>query len=49
MEKKLQDTYVDCLDPELVCVQVILLSKHFCTGILMQRVDVILERIFFTT
>ena len=40
VEKKLQDAQVDCSDPELDCILVILPSKHSPTGILMQKEDI---------
>ena len=46
MEKKLQDAHVNCVDPDLNCILVILPSKHSPTGILIQRENVILEWIF---
>ena len=46
-ERKLQDAHVDHLDLELDCILVILPSKHFPTGLLMQRENIILEWIFY--
>lgn len=46
VEKKLQDVYADCLDPELDCILVILSSTHSPILVLMQREDDILEWIF---
>jgi hypothetical protein len=50
VERKLQDTHLDCIDPKMSCILVILPSTHSPTGILMQREDYILEwRFFFCT
>jgi hypothetical protein len=46
IERKLQDTHLDHIDPKMACILVILPSNHFPTGILMQREDYILECIF---
>lgn len=46
VERKLQDTHLDRIDPKMACVLVILPSTHSPTGILMQREDYILEWIF---
>ncbi|KAL6070456.1 hypothetical protein STEG23_006043, partial [Scotinomys teguina] len=45
-EKTIHEAHVDRVNPELKCILVILPSRHFPTGILMQRKDVILEWIF---
>ena len=49
VEEKLQNIHVDRVDPKLTCILVILPCKHSTIGILMQREDIILECIFFTT
>lgn len=46
VERKLQDTHLDRIDPKMACILVILPSTHSPTGILMQREDYILEWIF---
>ncbi|KAL6084271.1 hypothetical protein STEG23_038369 [Scotinomys teguina] len=46
VEKTIREVHVDCVNPELKCILVILPSRHSPTGILMQREDVILEWIF---
>jgi hypothetical protein len=44
--RKLQDTYLDHIDPKMVRILVILPFTHSPTGNLMQREDYILEWIF---
>ncbi|KAL6091746.1 hypothetical protein STEG23_010248 [Scotinomys teguina] len=46
VEKTIREAHVDRVNPELKCILVILPSRHYPTGILMQREDVILEWIF---
>ena len=46
VERKLQDTHLDHIDPKMACILVILPSTHSPTGILMQREDYFLEWIY---
>ena len=46
IEEKLQEAHVDRVNPKLSCILLILPSRISPTGILMQRVDIILEWIF---
>ena len=49
VERKLQDTHLDCIDPKMSCILVILPSTQSPSGILMQRKDCVLEWVFFST
>jgi hypothetical protein len=49
VERKLQDTHLDCIDPKMAYILVILPSTHSPSGILMQRKDCVLEWVFFST
>ena len=49
VERKLQDTHLDLLDPKMACILVILPCTHSHTGMLMQMEDYILEWIFLST
>ncbi|KAL6088281.1 hypothetical protein STEG23_001785 [Scotinomys teguina] len=42
-EKTIGEAHVDCIDPELKCILVILPSRHSPTGILMQMDDIVFE------
>ena len=46
IKEKLQKAHVDHVDPNLNCILVILPSKYFPRGILMERENIILEWIF---
>ena len=46
IEKKIQESQVEPVDQNLSFIFVILPSKHFSTGTVMQREDIILEQIF---
>jgi hypothetical protein len=43
IEKKLQNTHLDGVDPNMACIFVILPSPPSPTGILVQREDYMLE------
>ena len=46
VEKRILEAHMDCADPNLDCILVILPSREYPSGILMQREDIILEWIF---
>ena len=46
IERKLQDTHLDHIDPKMACILIFLPSTYSATGILMHREDYVLECIF---